>query len=31
MTNETIFGTLVDVPLREAWTHEAHRVLGEPG
>jgi hypothetical protein len=25
MTGETIFGTLADVPLREAWAHEAHR------
>ncbi|MDT0506919.1 hypothetical protein [Novosphingobium sp. MMS21-SN21R] len=25
MTGETTFGTLLDVPLREAWTHEAHR------
>lgn len=25
MPNETSFGTLMDVPLREAWSHEAHR------
>lgn len=25
MTDEIIFGTLEDVPLRDAWTHEAHQ------
>ncbi|RYG86809.1 MAG: DUF4268 domain-containing protein, partial [Alphaproteobacteria bacterium] len=24
MTDEILFGTLSDVTLREAWTHEAH-------
>ena len=26
MSTDVTFGVLADVPLREAWSHEAHRV-----